>query len=401
MKVLVINSGSSSIKYQLLEMNIEKVLAKGLVERIGIEGSRIIHRKNEEKYVIEKVIKNHEEGLKEVLDLLTSEDYKVISSLNEIDAVGHRVVHGGERFSSSVIIDKEALDAIEMMSFLAPLHNPANVMGIKAAMELLPNVPQVGVFDTSFHQTMPKTSFLYAIPYEYYEKYKIRRYGFHGTSHKYVSRRAADILGKDIKTLKIITSHIGNGASIAAVKNGESFDTSMGFTPLEGLVMGTRSGDIDPAIVSFLAQEEGLTAKEVVEILNNKSGVYGITKGFSSDMRDIEDKALEGDKVCRLALDIYEYRIAKYIGAYAAAMNGVDVIVFTAGVGENSPVTREEISEKYLTYLGVKIDKEKNNFKGLERVISTPDSKVAVLVVPTNEELMIARETKELVSTKN
>lgn len=401
MKVLVINSGSSSIKYQLLEMDTEKVLAKGLVERIGIEGSRIIHRKNEEKYVIEKIIKNHEEGLKEVLDLLTSEDYKVISSLNEIDAVGHRVVHGGERFSSSVIIDKESLDAIEMMSFLAPLHNPANVMGIKAAMELLPNVPQIAVFDTSFHQTMPKTSFLYAIPYEYYEKYKIRRYGFHGTSHKYVSRRAAEILGKDIKTLKIITSHIGNGASIAAVKNGESFDTSMGFTPLEGLVMGTRSGDIDPAIVSFLAQEEGLTAKEVVEILNNKSGVYGITKGFSSDMRDIEDKALEGDKVCRLALDIYEYRIAKYIGAYAAAMNGVDVIVFTAGVGENSPVTREEICEKYLTYLGVKIDKEKNNFKGLERVISTPDSKVEVLVVPTNEELMIARETKELVSTKN
>ncbi|HBH12115.1 MAG: Acetate kinase [Petrotoga mobilis] len=401
MKVLVINSGSSSIKYQLLEMDTEKVLAKGLVERIGIEGSRIIHRKNEEKYVIEKVIKNHEEGLKEVLDLLTSEDYKVISSLNEIDAVGHRVVHGGERFSSSVIIDKESLDAIEMMSFLAPLHNPANVMGIKAAIELLPNVPQIAVFDTSFHQTMPKTSFLYAIPYEYYEKYKIRRYGFHGTSHKYVSRRAAEILGKDIKTLKIITSHIGNGASIAAVKNGESFDTSMGFTPLEGLVMGTRSGDIDPAIVSFLAQEEGLTVKEVVEILNKKSGVYGITKGFSSDMRDIEDKALEGDKVCRLALDIYEYRIAKYIGAYAAAMNGVDVIVFTAGVGENSPVTREEICEKYLTYLGVKIDKEKNNFKGLERVISTPDSKVEVLAVPTNEELMIARETKELVSTKN
>ncbi|POZ91110.1 acetate kinase [Petrotoga sp. SL27] len=401
MKVLVINSGSSSIKYQLLEMDTEKVLAKGLVERIGIEGSRIIHRKNEEKYVIEKIIKNHEEGLKEVLDLLTSEDYKVISSLNEIDAVGHRVVHGGERFSSSVIIDKESLDAIEMMSFLAPLHNPANVMGIKAAIELLPNVPQIAVFDTSFHQTMPKTSFLYAIPYEYYEKYKIRRYGFHGTSHKYVSRRAAEILGKDIKTLKIITSHIGNGASIAAVKNGESFDTSMGFTPLEGLVMGTRSGDIDPAIVSFLAQEEGLTVKEVVEILNKKSGVYGITKGFSSDMRDIEDKALEGDKVCRLALDIYEYRIAKYIGAYAAAMNGVDVIVFTAGVGENSPVTREEICEKYLTYLGVKIDKEKNNFKGLERVISTPDSKVEVLAVPTNEELMIARETKELVSTKN
>lgn len=401
MKILVINSGSSSIKYQLLDMTNESVLAKGLVERIGIEGSRIIHRVDEKKQIIEKPIKNHEDGLKDVLILLTSDEYKVISSLNEINAVGHRVVHGGERFSSSVIIDKESLDTIEMMSFLAPLHNPANVMGIKAAMDLLPNVPEVAVFDTSFHQTMPKTSYLYAIPYEYYERYKIRRYGFHGTSHKYVSRRAAEIIGKDVKSLKIITAHIGNGASIAAVKYGESIDTSMGFTPLEGLVMGTRSGDLDPAVVSFLAQEEAITAKEVVDILNKKSGVYGLTKGFSSDMRDIEDNALEGDKTCRLALDIYEYRIAKYIGAYAAAMNGVDVLVFTAGVGENSPVTREEICENYLSYLGIKIDKEKNDFKGLERIISTPDSKVTVIVVPTNEELMIARETKELIDKNN
>lgn len=400
MKILVINSGSSSIKYQLLDMEKETVLAKGLVERIGIEGSRIIHRVNDEKYTLEIAIKDHDQGLSEVLKLLTSEKFNVISSLKEIDVVGHRVVHGGERFSSSVIINKEVLDSIEMISFLAPLHNPANVSGIKAAIELLPNVPQVAVFDTAFHQTMPKTSYLYAIPYEYYERFKIRRYGFHGTSHKYVSTRTAQILEKDIESLKIITAHIGNGASIAAVKYGKSFDTSMGFTPLEGLVMGTRSGDLDPAIVSFLAQEEGITAKEVIDILNKKSGVYGLTKGFSSDMRDIEDNALAGDKVCRLALDIYEYRIAKYIGAYAAAMNGVDVITFTAGVGENSPITREEICENYLTYLGIKIDKEKNNFKGLERIISTPDSKVAVVVVPTNEELMIAREAKELISLK-
>ncbi|PNR97088.1 acetate kinase [Petrotoga sp. 9PWA.NaAc.5.4] len=400
MKILVINSGSSSIKYQLLDMEKETVLAKGLVERIGIEGSRIIHRVNDEKYTLEIAIKDHDQGLSEVLKLLTSEKFNVISSLKEIDVVGHRVVHGGERFSSSVIINKEVLDSIEMISFLAPLHNPANVSGIKAAIELLPNVPQVAVFDTAFHQTMPKTSYLYAIPYEYYERFKIRRYGFHGTSHKYVSTRTAQILEKDIESLKIITAHIGNGASIAAVKYGKSVDTSMGFTPLEGLVMGTRSGDLDPAIVSFLAQEEGITAKEVIDILNKKSGVYGLTKGFSSDMRDIEDNALAGDKVCRLALDIYEYRIAKYIGAYAAAMNGVDVITFTAGVGENSPITREEICENYLTYLGIKIDKEKNNFKGLERIISTPDSKVTVVVVPTNEELMIAREAKELISLK-
>jgi acetate kinase len=400
MKVLVINSGSSSIKYQLLNMEDESVLAKGLVERIGIDGSRIVHKVNGEKHVIEKEIKDHEIGLKLVLDILVSKDKGVLNSLNEIDACGHRIVHGGERFKTSVRIDKNKLSDIEMLSFLAPLHNPANAMGIKAAMELLPEAPQVAVFDTSFHQTMPEKSYLYGLPYEYYEKYKVRRYGFHGTSHRYVSKRVADILGKNIEDLKIITAHIGNGASVAAVKEGKSIDTSMGFTPLAGLVMGTRSGDIDPAIVGFIAQEEGITAKEVINILNKKSGMYGVTKGFSSDMRDIEDNAIEGEKVSRLAFDIYEYSIAKYIGGYAAAMNGVDVLVFTAGVGENSPILREEICEQYLGYLGVKIDKNINDFKGEEKIISTPDSKVTVVVVPTNEELMIARDTKEIVENK-
>jgi acetate kinase len=397
MKVLVINSGSSSIKYQLLNMDNENVLAKGLVERIGIDGSRIVHKVNGEKNIIEDDIPNHEKGLKMVLDLLVSSDHGVLESLEEIDAVGHRVVHGGERFASSVRINKEVLDTIELMSFLAPLHNPANVMGIKASMELLPNADQVAVFDTSFHQTMPQTSYLYAIPYEYYEKYKIRRYGFHGTSHRYVAKRAAEVLGKKPEDLKIITCHIGNGASVAAVKNGKSIDTSMGFTPLEGLAMGTRSGDLDPAIIEFICKEEEITPKEMLNILNKKSGMLGITKKYS-DMRDIEDNAIEGEKVSRMAFDIYEYRIAKYIGAYAAAMNGVDAIVFTAGVGENSPIMREEIAEKYLGYLGVKIDKEINDFKGEEKIVSTEDSKVKLMVVPTNEELMIARDTKEIIA---
>ena len=397
MKVLVINSGSSSIKYQLLNMENENVLAKGLVERIGIDGSRIVHRVNGGKNIIEEDIPNHDSGLKMVLDLLVSSDQGVLESLEEIDAVGHRVVHGGERFASSVRINKEVLDTIELMSFLAPLHNPANVMGIKASMELLPNADQVGVFDTSFHQTMPQTSYLYAIPYEYYEKYKVRRYGFHGTSHRYVAKRTAEVLGKKPEDLKIITCHIGNGASVAAVKNGKSIDTSMGFTPLEGLAMGTRSGDLDPAIIEFICKEEEITPKEMLNILNKKSGMLGVTKKYS-DMRDIEDNAIEGEKVSRLAFDIYEYRIAKYIGAYAAAMDGVDAIVFTAGVGENSPIMREEIAEKYLGYLGVKIDKEINDFKGEEKIVSTEDSRVKLMVVPTNEELMIARDTKEIVA---
>ncbi len=396
MKVLVINSGSSSVKYQLLNMEDESVLAKGLVDRIGIEGSKISHKVGEKKHTIEQDIKNHEVGLRIVLDLLVSEDKGVLKSLKEIDAVGHRVVHGGERFASSVKINKEVLDTLEMMSFLAPLHNPANVMGIKASMELLPGVPQIGVFDTAFHQSMPEKSYIYPIPYEFYEKYKVRRYGFHGTSHRYVSKKAADALGKNIEDLKIISCHIGNGASVAAIKYGKSVDTSMGFTPLEGLAMGTRSGDIDPAIVEFIAKEEEITIKEVLNILNKKSGMLGVTKEYS-DMRDVEDNAIAGDKVCRKAFDIYEYKIAKYIGAYAAAMNGVDVILFTAGVGENSPIMREEICEQYLGYLGVKIDKEANNFKGKEKVFSTPDSKVTVMVVPTDEELMIARDTKKII----
>ncbi|AJG40535.1 acetate kinase [Thermotoga sp. RQ7] len=398
MKVLVINSGSSSIKYQLIEMEDERVLCKGIAERIGLEGSRLVHRVNEEKHVIEKDLPDHEEALKLVLNTLVDEKLGVIKDLKEIDAVGHRVVHGGEKFKESVFVNEEVIKAIEEVSPLAPLHNPANLMGIKAAMKLLPGVPNVAVFDTAFHQTIPQKAYLYAIPYEYYEKYRVRRYGFHGTSHRYVSKRAAEILGKKLEELKIITCHIGNGASIAAVKHGKCIDTSMGFTPLEGLVMGTRSGDLDPAIPFFIMEKEGISPQEMYDILNKKSGVYGLSKGFSSDMRDIEEAALKGDEWCKLILDIYHYRIAKYIGAYAAAMNGVDAIVFTAGVGENSPITRGDVCS-YLEFLGVKLDKQKNEetIRGKEGIISTPDSRVKVLVVPTNEELMIARDTKEIV----
>ncbi|MCD6462424.1 MAG: acetate kinase [Thermotogae bacterium] len=397
MKILVVNSGSSSIKYQFIDMDDETVLCKGLAERIGLPKGRLIHKVGDTKHVIERDIPSHKEGLKLVIDTLMDPEIGVISDLKEISAVGHRVVHGGERFASSVRIDEEVIKVLKEYSYLAPLHNPPNIMGIEAAMELLPHAPQVAVFDTAFHQSMEPKAYLYAIPYEYYEKYRIRRYGFHGTSHRYVAKRAAEILRKDIKELKIITCHLGNGASIAAVKYGKSIDTSMGFTPLEGLVMGTRSGDIDPAIFYFLQVQENLSADDVYNILNKKSGVFGLTRGFSSDMRDIEEKAFAGDETCKLALDIYEYRIAKYIGAYAAAMNGVDVIVFTAGVGENAPDSRWNICNNYLGYLGVKIDKEKNDFKGLERIISTPDSKVTVMVIPTNEELVIARDTKEIV----
>lgn len=379
-----------------MDMEKEDVLCKGIAERVGISGSRIVHRKGGEKYIIERDLPNHDVALQEVLKILLDENLGVIRDLSEISAVGHRVVHGGEKFASSVLIDEEVMKVLEENVDLAPLHNPPNIMGIKAVQKLLPNVPNVAVFDTAFHQSMPERAFIYALPYELYEKYGIRRYGFHGTSHRYVSRRAAEILGKPYKSLRIITAHLGNGASIAAVKNGRSVDTSMGFTPLEGLVMGTRSGDIDPAIVVHLQTKLGMNVDEVYDLLNKKSGVLGIY-GKSSDMRDIEDAAFEGDRMARLALDIYEYRIAKYIGAYAAAMNGVDVIVFTAGVGENSPILRQEICENYLGYLGVKIDRQKNDFKGKEKVISTPDSKVTVMVVPTNEELVIARDTKEIV----
>ncbi|AKI96939.1 acetate/propionate family kinase [Kosmotoga pacifica] len=397
MKVLVINCGSSSIKYQLLEMDNETALAKGLLERIGIPGSRLKHKKGADKYEINRDVANHKEGLNLIISTLIDEKMGVIRDTSEIDAVGHRVVHGGELFASSVRITDRVIKEIEANAFLAPLHNPPNIQGIKATMELLPGVPQVAVFDTAFHQSMDSKAYLYAIPYEYYEKYKIRRYGFHGTSHRYVAARTAVILKKPLEELKIITVHIGNGASIAAVKHGKSIDTSMGFTPLEGLIMGTRSGDIDPAIVPFLQEQEGLSPKEITEILNKKSGVLGLTRGQYSDMREIEDGAIAGDPICKLAHDIYEYRIAKYIGAYAAAMNGVDAISFTAGVGENSPYLRKNVVTKYLGYLGITLDEKENDCKACEKIISTHDSTVKVLIVPTNEELVIARDTKEIV----
>jgi len=399
LKILVVNCGSSSVKYQFIDMNGEKVLCKGLAERIGIEGGRLVHRVNNDKHVIERIMKDHEEALKLVLDVLVDPEIGVIKDLSEIDAVGHRVVHGAERFASSVLIDEEVMKALEENVHLAPLHNPPNILGIKAIQKLLPKVPNVGVFDTAFHQSMPKKAYLYALPYELYETHRIRRYGFHGTSHRYVSRRAAEILGRDYYDFKVITCHLGNGASIAAVRHGKSIDTSMGFTPLEGLVMGTRCGDIDPAIVIYLQQNLGMSVEKVYDLLNKKSGMLGLTNNLSSDMRDIEDAAQSGNEIAQLALDIYVYRIAKYIGAYAAAMNGVDAIVFTAGVGENSPYVREKVCE-YLGFLGVKIDRQLNDVKGLERIISTPDSKVAVLIVPTNEELVIARDTKYIVENK-
>ncbi len=397
MKVLVINSGSSSIKYQLLDMKDETVLSKGLLERVGIPGSLLKHKKGEEKYTVERPVANHDEGLKMVLEILTDSKMGVIESLSEIQAIGHRVVHGGEKFASSVRVEEAVMQALEENAYLAPLHNPPNIMGIKSALRLLPGVPNVAVFDTAFHMTMPEEAYLYGIPLEYYRKYKIRRYGFHGTSHKYVSYRAAQMVGKDIASMKIITCHLGNGASIAAIKNGKSVDTSMGFTPLEGLIMGTRSGDLDPAILVFLQEKEDMTVEELYNLLNKKSGMLGLTDGFSSDMRDIEDKAIDQEPICRRAFDVYEYRVAKYIGAYCAAMNGVDAIVFTAGVGENGPIMRQEICDRYLGYLGIRIDSQKNDVKGVERIISTPDSQVAVLIVPTNEELVIARDTKEIV----
>lgn len=397
LKVLVINSGSSSLKYQLFSMEGETVLCSGIVERINLKGSRLVHKVDKKRYTVEQDIENHKFALELVLRTLTDSENGVIDSMEEIDAIGHRVVHGGETFSGSVFIDEKVLKALEDNVEIAPLHNPPNIMGIKAASELLPDVPQIGVFDTAFHQTLPKKAFLYAIPMKYYAKYKIRRYGFHGTSHFYVSRRAAEMLGKPVEDLKIVTCHVGNGASVTAVRNGKSIDTSMGFTPLEGLVMGTRTGDMDPAIVTFIERKEGLSCDDMDKILNKESGIFGITKGLSSDMRDIEDAAEEGNEIAKLALDMYDYRIAKYVGAYAAAMNGVDAIVFTAGVGENSPYTRTDVCS-YLEFLGIKIDEEKNKIRGgKEGIISTEDSKVKVMVVPTNEELVIARDTKEII----
>ena len=397
MKVLVINCGSSSLKYQLIDMVNEEALAQGLVERIGIEGSVLTQKvEGKDKYIVKEEMKDHKDAIRLVLEALVDENNGVIKSMDEISAVGHRVVHGGEKYKESVVINDEVKANIEECFKLAPLHNPANMIGIKACEELMPNTPMVAVFDTAFHGTMPEDAYLYALPYELYEKDGIRKYGFHGTSHKYVSQTCAEVMGRDIKDLKIITCHLGNGASLCAVKNGVSVDTSMGFTPLEGVAMGTRCGNIDPAIVTFLMKEEGLSVDEVNDLLNKKSGVLGIS-GISSDFRDIEDAAFnKGNRRAQLALRIFEYKIRTTIGAYAAAMGGVDAIVFTAGVGENGPETREKCLEG-LEFLGVEIDKEANNVRGKVREISKAGCKVKAFVIPTNEELVIARDTLELI----
>ena len=395
MNILVINCGSSSLKYQLINSETEGVLAKGLCERIGIDGMLTYQPEGGEKEKSEIAMPTHTEAINAVLAALTNEKSGVIKSLSEVGAVGHRVVHGGEKFTSSCLINDESMKAIEECNDLALLHNPANLIGIRACQELMPGVPMVAVFDTAFHQTMPDVAYTYGIPYEYYEKYKVRRYGFHGTSHSYVSKRTAEIVGKPYDQMKIIVCHLGNGASISAVNCGKSVDTSMGLTPLEGLVMGTRSGDLDPAIIDFVGKKEGLSLDEMNEVLNKKSGMLGIS-GVSSDGRDLEAAAETGNKRAQLALDVFDYRVIKYIGAYAAAMNGVDAIAFTAGIGENNIKMRKDVCSS-LTYLGVKLDEEKNNVRGEERIISADDSKVQVLLVPTNEELAIARETLALV----
>lgn len=397
MKVLVINCGSSSLKYQLINMEDESVLAIGLVERIGIDGSVLKHEvSGMDKVVIETPMPDHKVALEVVMKALLSPEHGAIKSMDEISAVGHRVVHAGEKFASSVVINDEVIKALEDTIELAPLHNPPNLIGIRACQELLPNVPMVSVFDTAFHQTMPASSYIYALPYEYYKEYGVRRYGFHGTSHKYVSAKAADLLGKDIKDLRIITCHLGNGASVAAIENGKVVDTSMGFTPLEGLIMGTRCGDMDPAIVTYLMGKLNVDLNEINNIMNKKSGVLGIS-GVSSDFRDIEKAAEEGNERAVLALETYYKRVKKYIGAYMAEMGGVDAIVFTAGLGENSIDARKAICSG-LEGLGIKIDDERNNVRGKDTLISAADSKVSVFCIPTNEELVIARDTKELVS---
>lgn len=398
MKVLVINAGSSSLKYQLLDTESGEVMAKGLCERIGIDGV-LTHtgNKSDEKFKFDIAMPTHKEAIQSVINILLDPEKGVISSMSEIDAVGHRVVHGGEFFSDSVIITEKVLKAIEDCVPLAPLHNPPNLTGIQACREVMgPDVPMVAVFDTAFHQTMPQSHYMYAIPYEYYEKYKIRRYGFHGTSHMFVSGEAIKFGGLDPKNAKVIVCHLGNGASVSASIGGKCVDTSMGLTPLEGLIMGTRSGDIDPAVVQFICNKEGKDVNEVLNILNKKSGVLGMSGGISSDFRDIEAAKAEGNHLAEVALDAFVYRVAKYIGAYTAAMNGVDAIAFTAGVGENDKAGRKAICE-YLGYLGVKIDDQANDVRGKNAVISAADSKVKVMLIPTNEELAIARETKRLV----
>ncbi len=395
MLILVVNCGSSSIKYKLMDMQQETVLLSGSSERIGIAGSRIKQESHRgEELVLEQDLPNHKVALESILKCVTDAKYGAISDTSEIKAVGHRVVHGGEKFNKSVVIDEELIKVLEEMSELAPLHNPPNIVGIKTCQELMPHAAQVAVFDTAFHSAMPKHAYTYAIPYEYYEKYKIRRYGFHGISHKFVSRRAAEILGKSVDELKIIVCHLGNGSSISAVGNGVSIDTTMGFTPLPGLPMGTRTGDIDPAIVPFLMEKENLSVGEVNDVLNKKSGVLGVS-GLSSDFRDLEQAAEQGNKRAELALSMFAYSIIKYIGAYTAALGGLDAVVFTGGIGENSKDMRDRVL-KGLAYTGLQIDEEKNNSRGKEVILSKPGAPFAAIVVPTNEELMIARETKEL-----
>ena len=397
MKVLVINCGSSSLKFQLIDAESEQCLAKGICERIGIDGSMITYaREGGEKERKVTPMPDHTEAIRLVLEALTNPKTGVVASLEEIGAVGHRVVHGGEKFAQSVVLDREVLAAVEECNDLAPLHNPANLIGIEACRKLMPDTPMVGVFDTAFHQTMPEEAYMYGLPYEYYQKYKVRRYGFHGTSHSYVSKRAAEGLGRPYEDLKIIVCHLGNGASISAVKNGRCVDTSMGLTPLEGLIMGTRSGDIDPAIIEFLANKEERNIGEVMAVLNKKSGVLGLSDNLSSDFRDLEDGYNAGDSNAVRAMKAYCYRVAKYIGSYVAAMNGVDVICFTAGIGENAPLVRTSVCE-YLGYLGVELDQEANGKRGQDIAITTPESRTTVMVIPTNEELAIARETVRLV----
>ncbi len=396
MKILVINAGSSSLKYQLIDMDNMKVMAKGLCERIGIDGSNLQHKNliADKQVKIEKPMKDHADAIQMVIDALVDADYGVIASMDEIGAVGHRVVHGGEYFSDSVVIDASVKKALEMCTPLAPLHNPPNIIGIEACEKIMPNIKQVGVFDTAFHQTMPAEAYMYALPYEYYDKYKIRKYGFHGTSHKFVSQEVAKTLGKPIEDLKIITCHLGNGSSVTAVKNGKSVDTSMGFTPLDGVVMGTRTGTMDPAVVTYLMDEEKLSTQEVNNIMNKKSGVFGVS-GVSSDFRDLSAAAEQGNKRAELALNMFSYGVKKLIGSYAAAMGGVDAIVFTAGVGENDAGTRAA-AVAGLEFMGIKIDEAKNNTRGTVD-ISADDATVKTLVIPTNEELMIAIDTKRLV----
>ena len=396
MKVLVLNCGSSSLKYQLIDMETENVMAKGYLEKIGLPDSFLTHTVNGEKHKIEERVENHEQGIKLVIAQLLSEEYGVIKDLKEIDAVGHRVVHGGEKFSGSVLITDEVVEAIRECIPLAPLHNPAGIIGIEACKKALPGVPMVGVFDTAFHQTLPKKAYMYAIPYEYYEKYGIRKYGFHGTSHRFVSKRVAEVMNKPLEDLKIVACHLGQGASLCAIKGGKSIETTMGLTPLAGVPMGTRSGDIDPSIVTFLMKNENLSCDEVDTILNKKSGKLGLS-GVSCDDRDIEAAAEQGNERAMLAIDSFNYQVAGNIGKLAAQMGGVDVITFAGGIGENGIDARKGICE-YLEFMGVKIDDEKNNCRGKEVEISTADSKVKVYVIPTNEELMIARDTKELIS---